>query len=322
MPHISVVIPCWNAERTLAETLRSVQSQSFGDFEVIALDDGSTDRTSKILADFADRDSRFRHIALPNGGPSRARNIGVFKHAAGTYVAFLDSDDLWSRNMLERMAEALGRDDAPDGLYARVAFFRDSPAAASSFSTVHGRQLTPNVLLRENPICTMSNLVVRADCFRNSGGFDPKIVHGEDVEWLIRLTAAGARIEALDETLVYYRASPFGLSADLDAMRWGWRMALATVRNLGVDLSEAEVRAAEAVHLRYLARRALRVVGPRGKALRFALTGLRKSPAAFFAPPRRGGLTLIAALLEPVLPVGLRRAAFAEQSSLQPRRLP
>lgn len=100
-PFFSVVIPAFNAARFLRETLACVQKQTFGNFECIVVDDGSTDATPEIVASF-ERDPRFRSIRISHGGtPGRARNQGI-RSASGEYVAFLDADDLWTTDKLER----------------------------------------------------------------------------------------------------------------------------------------------------------------------------------------------------------------------------
>lgn len=311
MPLFSIVIPCFNAARTLSETLASVDAQSFDDYEVIIVDDGSTDQSAAIAEALARKNSRFQLVRLENGGPSRARNKAVFEHARGDYLAFLDADDLWSPEKLTRCAARLAGDDAPDGLYARIAFFRNDPSRPETVSTVLPHGLRVKDLLRENAVCTMSNIILRRDWFLKSGGFDEAITYGEDLEWLVRLAAVGARIEAIDETLVHYRASDGGLSADLTAMRQGWETAVATATRLGMRPSQAELSAAEAIHLRYLARRALRVRSPRGTALRIAIRAIRRCPAAYFSNPRRGVFTLAAAALELTLPTTLKRLALS-----------
>lgn len=313
MPLFSIIIPCWNAAGTLAETLASVERQSFRDFEVLVLDDGSTDETARIAGEFAARDNRFRVLTLEQGGPSRARNMGAFGYAKGQVLAFLDADDIWVEHKLLRMAELFCRRGAAQAVFARIGFFRDrdesSRPVVRTQSTVPARPLSPIDLLRENAVCTMSNIVVRADAFRASGGFDTSLRYGEDVEWMVRLLATGARIQGLDELLVFYRTSDAGLSANLAAMHDGWARTLQTVRSTCPAIGPGEIAAAEAVHLRYLARRAVRIAGPRHDALKLVVIALRKSPRGFFSNPRRGTLTFLAAVADLAMPHALRKLA-------------
>lgn len=306
MPKFSVIIPAFCAEATIGETLASVSAQTCGDFEVIVLDDASPDRTAAVVEVHGYRDPRIRLVCLDKSGPSWARNFGVAL-ARGEWIAFLDADDLWPADRLATIAAAVDRPDAPEAVYGRTAFFRNTPEDARTVSSVRGTALTTYDLLCENPVCTLSNLTVRRDAFQKVGGFDIDIVHAEDVEFMLRLAAGGGRIEGIDATLVYYRASDYGLSANLEAMQKGWRRALAQARRLGVPLTDRDVRAAEAVHLRYLARRALRVRSGRLTALSLAIRAIALSPAAYFANPRRGILTLAGACARPFLPASVRR---------------
>ncbi|WP_370783574.1 glycosyltransferase family 2 protein [[Ruminococcus] lactaris] len=99
---ISVVIPVYNVEKYLHKCVDSVLSQTYGDFELLLLDDGSQDSSGRICDEYAQQDKRVRVFHLQNGGPSRARNIGI-DNATGDFLAFIDSDDHIAQEMLERM---------------------------------------------------------------------------------------------------------------------------------------------------------------------------------------------------------------------------
>ena len=110
MPKVSVVIPVYNVEKYLGECLDSVLRQTFKDLEIICVDDGSTDSSPKILADYAAKDSRIKIITQPNGGLSAARNAGM-DAASGKYIYFLDSDDYITDDAMERCVEICERDN-------------------------------------------------------------------------------------------------------------------------------------------------------------------------------------------------------------------
>lgn len=304
MPAFSVIMPCFDAAATLPATLASITAQSDPDWELICIDDGSRDDTCAIAAAAALRDPRVRLLRNPRKGPSAARNHGALVAAQGDILAFCDADDLWTPGKLSALRAAFAARGV-DGVFAQVAFFDADPAAPGAVSGPATAPLSAPMLMGENPVCTMSNMSLRRDAFARTGGFDEGMVHNEDLEWLIRLVAGGARVIGLNRVLVLYRASPGGLSADLASMRRGRDRALATARRLGF----APDAGAEAVHLRYLARRALRLDA--GGALGLALAGMRESPRGFLRPMRRGGATLIGAALAPLLPRTLRRALFS-----------
>ena len=303
MPRFSIIIPCYNAEATLAQTLDSLRFQTEADWEALIIDDGSTDASRAIAAQAAAADDRFQLLRNPGKGPADARNLAL-SAARGELIAFCDADDLWAADKLARMA-TLFADDSVDAAFARIAFF--DTRGSRTLSTVPAGDLTVDTLLGENPVCTMSNVVIRHGVFVATGGFDSKLVHNEDLEWLIRLCACGFRVVGLDETLVHYRTSPTGLSSNLSAMRAGREAALKTALRFGY----APDARSEAVHLRYLARRALRTDAPVREALALALAGVATSPRGFFSDLRRGGLTLAGALSAPLLPRPLRRSLFS-----------
>lgn len=116
---ISIVIPVYNAEKYLEETIRSVLRQSYPDFELILVDDGSRDKSAEIYGRYAEEDARIRIIRQENAGPAQARNNGVI-NARGKYLVFLDSDDLMHPKALEMMAEQMGVEgvDLAIGMYA------------------------------------------------------------------------------------------------------------------------------------------------------------------------------------------------------------
>lgn len=310
-PRFTVVIPCWNAAATLHETLQSLLAQDCESWEAIIIDDGSSDETLAIIEEYCAKDTRIRAIKQSRKGPSAARNTAGISLARGEFIAFLDSDDVWSPQKLSRVLERFEERPDVDGLYAQIAFFRVSAKAPETYSTVYKRRLLPIDFLRDNPVCTMSNLVVRARTFKALHGFDETIVHNEDVEFLVRATASGAVVEGIDACLVNYRTSLTGLSADLEKMRAGWYRAIQSLQNTPYRLSKHEIAAADAGNLRYLARRALRTGAPGCEALRLALRGIVRSPQSFFSPLWRGSMTFLGALAAPLLPPALRRLAFS-----------
>jgi teichuronic acid biosynthesis glycosyltransferase TuaG len=111
MPLVSIIMPAFNAERFIAESIRSALAQTFGDFELLVVDDASTDQTCLIVAELARSDSRIRLLRVErNSGPAAARNRAI-EVASGRYISFLDSDDRWLAHKLERQIEAMKAND-------------------------------------------------------------------------------------------------------------------------------------------------------------------------------------------------------------------
>lgn len=106
MPAITVIIPVYNGEKTIGKTIESVLKQTFSDFEILIVNDGSTDDTSDLLAYYMKQDKRIRIIEKSNGGIASARNVGV-TNAAGEYIAFIDADDWMEETTLEELYTAV-----------------------------------------------------------------------------------------------------------------------------------------------------------------------------------------------------------------------
>lgn len=108
---VSIITPCYNGEKFIAETIESVMGQTCPDWEMIVVDDGSTDRTAEIARGYVERDGRIQLVCKPNGGTASARNEGM-RRAKGRYIALLDADDVWEKDFLECQLDFLRQKDA------------------------------------------------------------------------------------------------------------------------------------------------------------------------------------------------------------------
>ena len=221
-------------------------------------------------------------MSNPGVGPSAARNHGAASVARGKIVAFCDADDIWSPEKLWQLHRFFISSKA-DGAYGQVAYFDQSPSTVRRTSTVLNGALTVPALLRDNPVCTLSNLAMRRDVFRASGGFDEGMVQHADLDFLVRVVDGGAEIQGIDTLQVWYRRSRTGLTANLIAERQGRVQALATAKRLGY----LPCAHAEAQHLRRLASRALRIGAGPVKAMKLAAAGLAESPQGFLSQPAK-----------------------------------
>ncbi|ETA51874.1 glycosyltransferase family 2 protein [Ponticoccus alexandrii] len=306
MALISVIVPVYNAERTLTATVRSIQAQTRTRWEAILIDDGSTDDSLVLAEALAAEDPRLRVARNPGKGPSAARNHGALALARGDVFCFLDADDLWTPNKLDDIAHTLLRGEA-DAVFGRVGFFTNDPARVTSRSTVPEEPLTIPMLLAENPVCTLSNLSVRRESFGAVGGFREDMVHNEDLDHLVTLVGEGFRVEGIDRDQVLYRQSTGGLSSDLDAMRQSRTAVLRTALRYG----HANQPRSEARYLRYLTRRAMRLGHDHASVRALVTEGIATDAAAFLTPLRRGLVTAIGGLAYPAMPRDLRRFLFS-----------
>lgn len=163
-PHFSVIIPVYNAAETIEETIASVRDQDDGDFELILVDDGSTDEGLLKMMRLAGRDERIRLVSQRNAGVSVARNVGV-EMARGKLIAFCDADDLWHPKKLAWHRAIHAADPRLGASYAQIAFLEADHTArprARTVSTVPNGDLTMRQIISENPVCTASNLVVNS----------------------------------------------------------------------------------------------------------------------------------------------------------------
>lgn len=303
-PYFSVIVPVHNAAATIHETIASILAQSDSDFELIVIDDGSTDDSLVQLLRLAGKDERIRVVAQANAGVSAARNNAV-SIAKGRLLAFCDADDLWKEHKLSRHRTL--HEASPDIVisYGQIAFLQPDARRSRTVSSVPAGDLSITAIISENPVCTTSNLVVTRQAFNRIGGFAEGMQYAEDQEWLARAVSMGERAVGIDELLVGYRLSPGGLSVNLERMYKGWRELVA------LHGDGERTNAAEAIFCRYLARRSLRSGNPPAEARRYVLRGLALDRKAFLSDIRRGATTLIAAFSAGLLPGSIRQRIFA-----------
>lgn len=287
LPRVSVVIPAFNAERTLAATIASVQSQSLSDWDLVVVDDGSQDGTADLVRRLMAQDRRLQLIVSANKGVSAARNLGVAR-SHGPVVAFLDADDLWRADKLERHLDHLSRRPEVGVSFARVQFLTPAGEPSGQLSRARLRNLEAQHFLAENPTTTTSNWVVRRRVLEEAGGFCEAMSYCEDLEWLLRVRCCtGWAIEGLNTVLTSYRTSVGGLSADLERMEAGWETMLAKARTYAPELVKRHEDRARAIHLRYLARRSLRLGSASAQGVDFMARALRSDPGLLLRQPRR-----------------------------------
>lgn len=216
MPLVSVVIPAYNAAWCIRRAVDSVLAQDFRDFELIAVDDGSTDDTAAILAGYGDA---VRVISKPNGGLSSARNAGI-SAARGVFVAFLDADDWWMSAKLARQVALMVAH--PDLLFCSTASAVQTPAGErlADWSCGLGNVSTLESIFSVNAYVAGSGSAVLAkrEAFSRAGGFDESLRSLEDIDMWMRLAALGG-FACIDEVLVCIEKSAASMSGNLDVMR-------------------------------------------------------------------------------------------------------
>lgn len=222
MAIISVVIPAYNAEKTIQETVASVLNQSFRDLEVIVIDDGSTDKTVAIVSSF--KDERVCLFSYSNSGAQISRNRGIEK-STGDYISFLDADDLWAREKLEAQFTAL--QSQPDCAVAYswtdcIDEQGNKLPGGQRFSFV--KDVYEEILLR-NFLGSGSNPLIRKDALLTVGFFDEAILAGQDWEMWIRL-ASRYYFALVPQVHIFYRRSTGSWSSNLQRQEQGCKQVI------------------------------------------------------------------------------------------------
>lgn len=178
MPTISVVIPAYNAKYTILKTIESVQKQTFSDVEIIVINDGSTDGTLEIIKSITDQ--RLKIFSYENGGLPVARNRGIY-HETGEFISFIDADDLWTQDKLEKQLALLQQHPEAGVAYSWTSYFIDGQEEAIfPYAPVFFAGDVYDKLLVSNFIANGSNVLVRSQAIKSVGEFEPTLKSCED----------------------------------------------------------------------------------------------------------------------------------------------
>ncbi|MBK4732786.1 glycosyltransferase [Oxynema sp. CENA135] len=211
MPKISVVIPVYNATTTIQETISSVLNQSFTDYELIIVNDGSTDETLEKIESF--KDPRIRVFSYTNAGAAISRNRGL-SQAKGEYIAFLDADDLWTPDKLEAQLAILEKNPQASIAYS----WSDCIDESSQFLRRGGHiSVNGNVydrLLLVDFLENGSNPLIRRHALIEIGGFDESLPAGQDWDLYLRL-AEKSNFVVVEKSQIRYRISANSLSSNI-----------------------------------------------------------------------------------------------------------
>lgn len=204
MPKVSIIIPTHNREKFIDETIQSVLDQTYKDFEIIVVDDGSTDGTKQKLEKF---NSKIKLIEQSNLERAQARNNGV-KNSNGVYIAFLDSDDLWLNNKLEKQIALLDTNKDLVLTYGQSLRINEQGQRTKPVKRQkegYSGNIFEKLLLRN--LVVSATPIIRRETFEKTTGFDSKYIPYEDWEFWLRLSLLG-KFHFINEPLAYYRIHP------------------------------------------------------------------------------------------------------------------
>lgn len=197
---ISIIMPCFNCAATVRRSIESVLAQSFGDFELLVVNNGSTDASGGVLAEFSD--PRIKVLAEPAKGVSRARNRGL-REARGEFIAFLDSDDTWNTDFLEKMHGAF--QNKQDAVLAYCGWQNLGIYGPRGEPFVPPEYECPDkaALLLEGCRWPIHGALTRRSAIAGSGGFNTQLIIGEDYLLWMEISTQGALVR-VPEVLAQY----------------------------------------------------------------------------------------------------------------------
>jgi glycosyltransferase involved in cell wall biosynthesis len=197
-PLISCIVPVFNGERYVREAIDSIFAQTYRPLEIIIVDDGSTDNTAALIRSYGDR---VCHLRQNNQGPASARILGLGA-AKGEFIAFLDADDLWHREKLERQTTRFQARPELDYCVTHVQNFWIAEMDAEA------EKYRQHRISRPLPGYVTGTLLARRAIFDVVGLFNPGLAHGDSTDWFLRAAEHGAVVEVLSDVLLFRRLHP------------------------------------------------------------------------------------------------------------------
>jgi len=287
-PLVSVIIPAYNAELFIEETLKSVLAQTYQRLEVLVVDDGSSDRTAEIVQHYAGWDSRIRLIQQANAGVAAARNRGI-QEARGQFVAPVDADDIWYPQALELMVQRFAAASEETGVvYSWSVDIDEMGQRTGGFhaATLEGKVL--KTLLCHNFLGNASSSLIRRSCFERVGGYDEQLKEQnaqgcEDWDLYLRLAEHYA-FTVVPKFLVGYRKLPSGMSADFSKMARSQSLMLSRVRKHHPEIPAVLYQISRSSFYLYLAQQS-HINGNMRDALSWLGQTIRVDPLTPFCRP-------------------------------------
>ncbi len=215
---VSVIIPTYNRSHYLPEAIESVLNQTYKDFEIIVVDDGSTDDTRDAAKKYKEK---VRYIYQKNSGLPSALNTGI-ESSKGAYIAFLDDDDIWKESMLQRTVETLEKTREDVGAtYVDCRYFKDSDK--NKLIDKEMKHYSGDIFekLLQNNFIPVNTVLVKRVCIEKVGCFDETLPGYRDWDLLLRIAFAGFKFEFIDEPLALIRVHDANMSSQLLRLKRG-----------------------------------------------------------------------------------------------------
>ena len=218
-PQVSILIPVYNREHLIIETLESIRSQSFLNWECILVDDHSTDNSVEVVSAFISQDPRFKLYKRPSErlkGANACRNYG-FEMAQGEFVNWFDSDDIMHPEFISKKVAALSNNNTFDGIISKTMMFENS------IENITGREnrtfLTQNTLedlLKLKISWYLPDIMWNSAFLKEKPLFDEELLAGQDSDFYARMLIEQPKLEVVNEYLTYYRKHPQNITSHID----------------------------------------------------------------------------------------------------------
>lgn len=316
----SIIVPAFNVEKTITETLDALLVQTYSDFEIIIVDDGSTDGTARIANTFA-QSPRVKVVRQVNRGLAGARNTGIAA-AQGEFIGFCDADDIWVPEKLAAHVEHLTANPEIGISYSGSALINDDGDLLGQAQRPRLHDVNATLIFKRNPIGNGSAVVLRRAVFDaiayrprheqiRDWYFDETFRQSEDIEcWLRIALTTEWKFEGVEGLLTQYRISAGGLSAATDRQLAAWERMVTKLAPLNPAFFLVNTADARAYQLRYLSRRAISDLdAPR--ALELTRAWMAESRAPLIEEPIKSLVTLAASAVLSVLGGTAIRQAMA-----------
>jgi glycosyltransferase involved in cell wall biosynthesis len=310
---VSVVMPIYNVQHFVKSAIDSVLSQSFTDFELILINDCSTDQSLEICKTILDHRIRIVNHDV-NKGLAAARNTGI-RYAGGKYIAFIDSDDMWHKDKLKMHVEHLNESPNVGISFSRSSFMDQKGKKINIYQMPKLKGITAADLLCRNPVGNGSAPVIRSETLNDirfqalnhpehyTCYFDEEFRQSEDIEcWLRIVATTDWNMEGIPAPLTYYRLNQQGLSSNIVKQLASWESMIAKAKLYAPELLEKHEHIARAYQLRYLARQSIRN-GKGEAAINLMNRAINESPSIMLQETARTFVTLTAAYLLWLLPL-------------------
>lgn len=305
-PLVSVVVPIFNMEKYVTVALQSVQQQTYTNFEVICVNDGSTDKSIDLVTSLNDK--RIRIVNQVNQGLSAARNTGIH-HAQGKYIALLDPDDVWLPEKLAQHVAHLENNDDVGISYCPSLFITEEGKLNGLGQFPQLTHVNLKTVMCRNPIGNGSAPVLRKKMLdalstklaRHSSGrvcfFDENMRQSEDIDFWVYCELHSIYKQAgIATPLTLYRINAGGLSANLAKQYSAWKFCMQKHLKSSPSLVLPHYKKAQAYQYRYLARRAIQS-RCRKSALLYLAKSFKSDVSIIIEEPKKTLVTLASALL-------------------------